>query len=168
VSEVVLSAAAFNGTTGYTNNAYTLSALSIPAAAAASDHVLAENFHYIWPPRNATGLSDPGLTITDVKTLPPEPTGPNAGLQAFAVTVAAAALPVPTLWLETLLCCGRWSTNGVFLGRSPANFTYYHIPDTRPPPWGASGGDNITAGQLAASLSIFSLWDTAGYGSPPS
>ena len=82
--------------------------------------------------------------------------------QAFEVTVEASALPVPAVWLETLLCCGRWSSNGGLLTRSPATLTYYFVPDTRPAPWDASPR-NITAGQLAASLSVFSLWDTAGY-----
>lgn len=85
-------------------------------------------------------------------------------MQAFDVTLEAAVLPVASVWLETLLCCGRWSANAMLLAHSPATLTYYYVPDTRtqllresPPP------QNITAGQLAASLSVFSLWDTAGY-----
>lgn len=84
--------------------------------------------------------------------------------QSFNVTIEATALPVPAVWLETLLCCGRWSANGALLARSPAVITYFYVPDTRAAPWGDNANSsNITAGQLAASLSVFSLWDTAGY-----
>lgn len=80
------------------------------------------------------------------------------------MTVEAAALPVPAVWLETLLCCGRWSANAVLMARSPATLTYYYVPDTRVPSKGQGPPPrNVTAGQLAASLSVFSLWDTAGY-----
>lgn len=106
-SELVLSVGLYNGTTrgvggsrGGATGAAARSALSIPApTGGAAAPLLAENFHFVWPPRFATGLRDPNLTVSDVVEVPAATDGPNAGLQVRALLsrlpLFAASPPAP-------------------------------------------------------------------------
>ena len=111
------------------------------------------------PLRDVTTMRDPGLRIADVAPLPGTPGG-------FAVTLTAQRLPAAGVWIESLLCCGRWSDNDFVMIQSPLTLTYAPAADTRgwahAPPPGAEA--NVTAGQFAASLAVWSLLDQAGYG----
>lgn len=79
-SELVLSLGLYNGSSP---GATPAASISIPEShvPAALGSLVAENFHYIWPPRAATGMRDPGLTVSDVVEVVPAEKGPNAGLQ---------------------------------------------------------------------------------------
>ena len=105
-------------------------------------------------------MVDPGLAINDVVAR-----GDGSG---FNVTITAARLPAAVVWLESLLCCGYFSDNGFLMVTSPLTLTYTSLPDARgwahTPPAGSER--DVSAGQFAASLSIWSLWDTALYGPP--
>ena len=112
------------------------------------------------PLRNVTTMVDPELAITEVVEIPGEP-------GAFDVTLTAARLPVAVVWIESLLCCGHFSDNAFLLTENVRTLRYTPSPDSRG--WAhtpAPGTElNVTAGQFAASLSVWSLYDTAGYAS---
>ena len=120
---------------------------------------LAQNWFHPAPLRDVTTMRDPGLAIAAVEPVPGAP-------GAFVVTLTAARLPAAGVWLESLLCCGRFSDNDFFMTQSPLNVTYTPGADARgwvhAPPPGAE--TRVTAGQFAASLTITSLLDMAGYG----
>lgn len=123
-----------------------------------SSTLLDTNWLYVAPLRNVTTMVDPGLAITDVVAVFPG---------TFDVTITASHVPAAGVWIESLLCCGHFSDNGFLLTAPTVTLRYEPSPDSRgwahtPPP----GSElNITAGQFAASLSV---WSTAGYGSPSS
>ena len=115
--------------------------------------LLGSNHLYVAPLNTVTDMRDPQLTIVDVVA-----SGVEGG---FVVTLTAASLPVAEVWIESLLCCGSWSDNGWLMTASPAVLVYTPRPDARG--WAHPGADgNVTVGQFAASLSVWSLVDTAG------
>jgi hypothetical protein len=122
-----------------------------PALLAAADF-------YPAPLRSITTMRDPGLAVADVQPTPGVPGG-------FAVTLTAQHLPAAGVWVESLLCCGRWSDNDFVMLDSPHTLTYAPGADARgwahTPPPGAE--TEVTAGQFAASLAVWSLLDMAGY-----
>ena len=141
-TECVLTAEAFDDSGG-------------PAAAP-----LADAWFFPAPLKAVSTMRDPGLAIADVAPTP----GVDGG---FAVTLTAARLPAAAVWLESLLCCGRFSDNDFLMTTSPLTLFYTPGADARgwahaPPP---GSERNVSAGQFAASLSVISLLDTAGYGS---
>jgi hypothetical protein len=106
-------------------------------------------------------MRDPRLRVTDVAPVPGAP-------GAFDVALAADALPAAGVWLESTLCCGRFSDNNFLLTRPTATLRWFPGADARG--WAhapAPGAEtNVTAGQFAASLSVWSLYDVAaGYSS---
>ena len=124
--------------------------------------LLASSWFYPAPLRDVTTMRDPGLAVVDVSPTPGVPGG-------FSVTLTAARLPAAAVWLESLLCCGRFSDNDFFMTASPVTVLYSPGADARgwahaPPP---GSEQNVTAGQFAASLSVSSLLDLAGYGPNP-
>ena len=121
--------------------------------------LLAKSWFYPAPLRAVTSMRDPGLAVSDVSPTPGVPGG-------FSVTLTAARLPAAAVWLESLLCCGRFSDNDFLMTVSPTTVLYSPGADARgwahaPPP---GSERNVTAGQFAASLSVSSLLDLAGYG----
>ena len=121
--------------------------------------LLAASSFYPSPLRSVTTMRDPGLAVAAVE--------PIAGAPgAFNLTLTAARLPAAAVWLESMLCCGRFSDNDFLMTSSPVFVTYTPGADARgwahAPPPGAER--NVTAGQFAASLVVLSLLDTAGYG----
>ena len=119
---------------------------------------LASSFLHPVPPRAIAGLRDPQLRVTDVAAVAGAP-------GAFDVTLAAGAPPAANVWLESLLCCGHWSDNNFLMTQAARVLRYTPGGDARgwahAPPPGAEL--NVSEGQFAASLSVASLWDTAGY-----
>jgi hypothetical protein len=140
-AECVLTAAVFNATT------------------ADAGALLARTWLLPVPPRDVTTMRDPGLRVSAVD--------PVAGAPgAFAITLEADALPVASVWLETLLCCGHFADNNFLMTESPLVIGFAPGADARgwahAPPPGAEF--KTTAGQFAASLSVWSLYDSvAGY-----
>lgn len=120
---------------------------------------LANAWFFPAPLKSVSTMRDPHLAVTDVSPTPGVPGG-------FNVTITAAALPVAAVWLESLLCCGRFSDNGFLMTSSPLTLQYSPGADARgwahAPPPGAE--TRVTAGQFAASLTVSSLLDMAGYG----
>lgn len=106
--------------------------------------LLGDNFLFLTPMANVSTTRDPGLSITGVMAVPDS-------LGQFAVTYAAAALPAAAVWLESLLQ-GYFSDNAQLMTSSPVTVTF------------TAANASITPGELAASLSIWSLWDVAPYG----
>jgi len=125
---------------------------------------LAHNWLLPAPMNQVETMRKPNLKIIDV--LPMGSPYHHESPGAFIITITASALPVANVWLESLLCCGFFSDNNFFMSESPKVLLYTPSPDARgwahAPPAGQE--KNMTAGQLAASLSIWSLWDTVvGY-----
>ena len=125
---------------------------------------LASNYLLPTPLNTVSTMQVPQLAITDV-----EDNREWGGPGSFNVTLTAVGLPVAFVWIESLLCCGHFSTNGFLMTISPMIVTYYPGEDARGWAWAArdaaaagKGGDGISPGQFAASLSIWSLAETAG------
>jgi hypothetical protein len=145
----------------------TSSGASVDAGSAervfATNHVYLSPFHQV-----TTMVRHPGLKIQSVVAAAGEAHGGSAagrgGRPSFTVTVSAAQLPVPMVWLETALG-GRWSENGMLLTTPALELRW------------TSDGDNdgdrdrdrnhaVTAEILAKSLKVWSLVDVAsGYSS---
>lgn len=106
---------------------------------AGDSSVIAHNFLFLSRMNLVTTLKDPGLSVASV-----DKTGPLE----FAVSVAAVSVPAAVVWLETPLQ-GRWSDNN-FLMTEPRLQLAFFADDL-----------NVTAQQLEASLSLWSLFDTS-------
>lgn len=136
-----------------------LSVAAFNASTADAGALLSENVLYPAPLRDVTTMRDPHLAVADVVPVPGAP-------GAFDVTLTAQHLPVAAVWLESLLCCGHFSANAFLMTQPVVILRYTPLPDARgwahAPPPGAEL--NVTAGQFASSLSLWSLWDTGGYG----
>ena len=137
-----------------------LSVAAYNASTPDSTLLLGSNALYPTPLKDVVSMRDPQLAITDVVHIAGSP-------GAFTVTLTAAHLPVAAVWIESLLCCGYFSANAFLMTESEVVLAYTPLADARgwahTPPAGAEL--NVTAGQFAASLSVWSLWDTAGYSS---
>lgn len=105
---------------------------------------VASNFLWPAPPKNVTTMRDPGLAVADVVA------DPGACATCFAVTYTVARPPAASVWLESLLE-GRWSENGGIVVDASRTVSFIAAAPA-------------TAGQVAASLTIASLCDTAAYG----
>lgn len=119
---------------------------------------VASNWLHPVPLNQVSTMREPGLAVVAVEA---------RGGGAFDVTLTARALPVANVWVESLLCCGWFSDNNFLMLESPRVLRYTPGADARgwahAPPPGAER--NVSAGQFAASLSVWSLWDTvSGYG----
>jgi hypothetical protein len=122
------------------------------------EFLLAENWLNPVPLNDVKTMRNPQLQITNVESF----STPGS----FLVTITAAVLPVQNVWLESLLCCGFFSSNNFLMSKSPLTLLYSPNADTRGWIHAPSPGSefNITSGQFAASLSIWSLYDTVdGY-----
>ena len=99
-------------------------------------------------------MRNPQLEITNVEAASKQ--------GSFLITITAAVLPVQNVWIESLLCCGHFSSNNFLMLLSPMTLIYTPGADTRGWKWAPPQGTelNVTAGQFAASLSIWSLFDT--------
>jgi beta-mannosidase len=106
---------------------------------ASDSSVIAHNFLFISRMNVVTTLRDPGLSVASV-----DKTGPLE----FAVKVAAVSVPAVVVWLETPLQ-GRWGDNN-FLMTAPLIQISFFAEDA-----------SVTAQQLEASLSLWSLFDTS-------
>lgn len=133
--------------------------LDVYNGTAADGAPLGSNWLFPTPLKAVTTMVDPGLAIADVVPVPGTP-------GAFDVTLTAARVPAAGVWVESLLCCGHFSDNGFLLTATTRVLRYTPGDDARgwahAPPPGAHA--NVTAGAFAASLSVWSLWDTAAYG----
>jgi hypothetical protein len=131
-------------------------------AAPSAGSIVASNWLYPAPFTQVRGMKDPQLTITDVVPAP-APAAPGS----FAVTIAASGgVPAATVFVESLYCCGHFSDNAFLMTQSSVTLVYTPAPDPRGWAWASNvtaDASNITAGQFAASLSIWSLYDTASY-----
>ena len=142
IAECVMSVSAFNSST--------------PSDA----NFLGNNVVFPVALKKVNTMVDPGLAITEVTAVPGEP-------GAFTVEVTAVHLPAAAVWLESLLCCGYFNDNSFFMTTSPVTLKYTPLADARGWAHAAAPGaeKNVTAGQFAASLSVWSLWDTSKYSS---
>jgi hypothetical protein len=140
ISDCVLTVAAYNGSCSSSKGegAYPL---------------LDDNFLFLGPFTNVTTMRDPRLTITDVEA------APDLGPLAYRVSYAAAGpLPAALVWLQSQYTGHFDDSNGRVLTAPSATAVFRLDPSE-------SGGGTITPGQLAASLSIWSLFDvSAEYG----
>jgi uncharacterized membrane protein YgcG len=126
--------------------------------ASGGGNVLSANWAFLAPFSSVTTMRDPELAVTDVVQTPGEE-------GVFTVTVQAAAAPAAFVWLETAFV-GRFSQNafllacGVPRGATPCGGGG---PVSLDLTWTSAGGGgaNVTAAELAASLVVWSLWDTA-------
>jgi hypothetical protein len=116
--------------------------------------LLAENSLNPVPLNAVHTMRNPQLEITNVEAASKQ--------GSFLITITAAVLPVQNVWIESLLCCGHFSSNNFLMLLSPMTLLYTPGADTRGWKWAPPQGTelNVTAGQFAASLSIWSLFDT--------
>jgi hypothetical protein len=135
-----------------------LSVAAYNASTPDTTFLLGTNELYPTPLKDVVSMRDPQLAITDVVHVAGSP-------GAFTVTLTAAHLPVAAVWIESLLCCGFFSANAFLMTEAEVVLTYTPLADARgwvhTPPAGSEF--NVTEGQFAASLSLWSLWDTAAY-----
>jgi hypothetical protein len=139
LADVVVSVAAFNGSTS-------------------ASPLLARNWLFPVSLNKVSTMRDPGLAISDVVSVPGVP-------GAFDVTLTAQNLPVASVWLESLLCCGSFDDNAFLLTESPRTIRYTPRADARGWAHAPAPGSEalVTEGQFAASLTLVSLADTANY-----
>jgi len=116
--------------------------------------LLAENSLNPVPLNAVHTMRNPQLQIINVEA------ASNPG--SFLITITAAVLPVQNVWIESLLCCGYFSQNNFLMFSSPMTLLYNPGADSRGWKWAPPPGSelNVTSGQFAASLSIWSLFDT--------
>ena len=109
-----------------------------------AESTLASNTVYLSPLHQVTTMvADPGLVVRDVVPAG----GASPGLSVFNVTVTAVRTPAALVWLETPLS-GRWSDNAVLLTTPELKLQW-------------TTDEDVTAHQLAASVSVRSLVDVA-------
>jgi hypothetical protein len=130
--------------------------LEVSAVVGTRHTVLATNNVYLTPFNQVTTMQDPGLAVHQVVAAGSSPRPSHShysDLAVFNVTVTAAVVPAPFVWLETELP-GRWSDNGMLLTDATVHLQWF------------TDDANVTADQLAATLSVRSLVDVArGYNS---
>jgi hypothetical protein len=135
-SDCVLSYAAYNAS---------CSSLSLGID---SEPPLDDNWLFLEPLNTVTTMRDPNISITDVEA------APDLGPGAFRITYEVAVLPGPLVWLESLYT-GHFDENARLVTSSPRTAVYWLDPSE------GNSSSSITPGQMAASLSAWSLWDTS-------
>lgn len=113
-------------------------------------YYLDDNYLFLAPLNTVTTLRNPNMTVTNVET------APDLGPNYFRITYELLTVPAILPSIESTYT-GYFST-GNNLCRIETNYAstvvYYYQPTPTEPL-------TITAGQLAASLSVWTLWDVS-------